>query len=266
MFYLSAKISGDATPIIDSFKKVEKAAKSSGTSAGQHFGNEFKSTMLRFIGAGAIISQVNRLVQQAVQIEAGAMREGLGIEAFQEMQRLAEMTGRSIKELRESGGINSEVAEKLASALEAVRASGGILDSSTVQQLAEAAYEFRQATRAIAPVLSGALRLFNITREIGQRGMEATAGTWMTLMGGVFGNRPDWMETGAGIVRDAFTTPLESPSGNVRLAAERSAARELSDALHRSQQAEALMKAQLEELKKSNATQEGIKKELADAL
>src|SRR6187399_3262222 len=81
-----------------------EAKKDASKAAGQlskDFGQQFKSGVLRFVGAGAIISVVQHQMRQAMEITKGSVKSGLSVEAFQELTKGAELLGVSMEELRE---------------------------------------------------------------------------------------------------------------------------------------------------------------------
>jgi len=143
---------GDLNPLKKSFNESERAAEKSGSAAGKAFGGQFKSAVMRFIGAGAVISQVQKLMQESVRIQGEAMREGLGVEQMQELQRAAELTGMTIEELRKAA---PEIAGPFTDMMNAIRESGGFLDAATVNQLSDAAFTLRGFVRDLAPLVGG---------------------------------------------------------------------------------------------------------------
>lgn len=149
---LLARFFGDTTPLVRSLQGVKGPADKAGSDAGKAFGQQFKSVVLRFIGAGAIVSQVQKIMQEAVRIESDAMREGMGVESMQELQRAAEQTGLTIKELQETAPM---VTKEFVAMMESVKSAGGFLDKATVESLADAAYELNRFTRDLAPLVSG---------------------------------------------------------------------------------------------------------------
>ena len=149
---------GDLNPLKKSFNESERAAEKSGSAAGKAFGGQFKSAVMRFIGAGAVISQVQKLMQESVRIQGEAMREGLGVEQMQELQRAAELTGMTIEELRKAA---PEIAGPFTDMMNAIRESGGFLDAATVNQLSDAAFTLRGFVRDLAPLVGGLMRGLN---------------------------------------------------------------------------------------------------------
>lgn len=151
-FNLLARFYGDTTPMVRSLKGVKGEADKAGSEAGKAFGGQFKSVVLRFIGAGAIVSQVQKVMQEAVKVESDAMREGLDVEAMQELNRAAEQTGLTIKELQETAPM---VAKEFVAMMDSIKTGGGFLDKATVESLADAAYDLNRFTRDLAPLVSG---------------------------------------------------------------------------------------------------------------
>lgn len=145
---------GDTSPLKQASQKLGPMFRDAGKAAGKEFGSQFKSLAMSFIGLSALKSTLQKVVQDALRIDQGALAAGLGVEAFQELEKAAQLTGLSVEELRK---VAPEAAAEFARLMDAVRESGGILSKETVDQLANAADMFAQAFAKIAPVLGGLL-------------------------------------------------------------------------------------------------------------
>lgn len=150
MISLLYRILGDASPLKRTLDGTGKDAREAGSNAGKYFGTQFKNQVLRFIGIGAVVSQVSKVIGEAVRIQGEAMREGLGVEAMQELQRAAELTGMTVEELRKSA---PEVAGAFTEMMQTIQKSGGILDADTVRELSNASFALKDFARDLAPLL-----------------------------------------------------------------------------------------------------------------
>lgn len=113
---------------------------------------------MSFIGLGAIKSTIQKVVQDALRIDQETLKSGLGIEAFQELEKAAQMTGLSVKELQESA---PKAAAEFTRMMEAIRAGGGIIDEQTVEQLAEVADHWQKLVANLAPGVGKVLEALN---------------------------------------------------------------------------------------------------------
>lgn len=182
---LLARFFGDTTPLVRSLQGVKGPADKAGSDAGKAFGSQFKSVVLRFIGAGAIISQVQKVMQEAVKIESNATREGIGVEAMQELQRAAELTGLTIKELQETAPM---VAKEFVAMMDSIKTGGGFLDKDTVQQLSDAAFELNRFVSSAAPLVTWLLQAANLLIRATKSGVAGLFSRAYYTAGSIFGS------------------------------------------------------------------------------
>lgn len=169
---------GDISPLRQASQKLGPMFREAGKVAGKEFGNQFKSLAMSFIGLGAFKSTLQRVVQDALRIDQDALKSGLGIEAFQELEKAAQMTGLSVKELQENA---PKAAEEFIRMMEAIRAEGGIIDEKTVEEIADVAEQWQKLMDNMVPVVAGFLKLVNATIGVGQKAFTAAAAGAMAL-------------------------------------------------------------------------------------
>jgi len=202
------EISGDSTPLARAIIRAMEGGKSaaakggreSGSEFGKQFGKQIKSAVMSFIGAGAIIGAIRKQIGDATKLTADAAKEGLGVEAMQELQKAAELTGMSVKELREAA---PEVAEAFTKLMESVRSSGGILDAATVQQLADAGQDFKELQGNLVPGIAFLARALNGAMTFLQRLGQFYVGAATGVAGVVTGNA-DWEQVGDELMGEAW--------------------------------------------------------------
>lgn len=236
---------GDTSPLRQASQKLGPMFREAGKVAGKEFGNQFKSLAMSFIGLSAIKSTLQKVVQDALRIDQGALASGLGVEAFQELEKAAQLTGLSVEELRK---VAPEAAAEFTRLMDTVRESGGILSKETVDQLANAADMFAQAFSKIAPVLGGLLAFTD--REV--RRVRWGVGGALRAVAPLFGSREQEVRlTGELTQADALSPERMST-------ARRQAAREFVSRVQSNQrEAEAAAAAEKEavaELKRINST------------
>lgn len=122
MVSLLFRFSGDSSPLIRALDAMSGPAKRAGDVVGKEFGTQMKQTVLRYIGAGAIINVIRKTMTDAMQVQGEAIREGLGVEPMQELAKAAAAAGMTVKELREAA---PGVADSFVKLMEAVKGSGG---------------------------------------------------------------------------------------------------------------------------------------------
>lgn len=155
MFKLIFRILADATGFNRTLKTdLPVVAKESGNKAGKAAGDEMSKVMgaqlkagiMRYLGAGALLSVATKAVMDAATMMADAVKLGLDPEAYQELTKAIAMTGLTMDELRKKA---VETPEAFAKLMETVRAQGGILPKETIEQLVQAKVamdELREAT------------------------------------------------------------------------------------------------------------------------
>jgi len=163
MFNLWGKIRVDGT---EAKKDAAKAGQSIAQSMGKEMRQQFKGGIMRFLGAGAVLGFATGQMGRAGEITRGASRMGIGTDAFQELEMLAEKFGISVEEAREMGRTDPL---KFVSAMESIRGSKGILDKETVSGLKEASDAVKElkieATPAVAKSANLATRALRFPGE-----------------------------------------------------------------------------------------------------
>jgi hypothetical protein len=173
MIGLLFRIGGDSSPLKKELEKTKVNAHEAGQVVGKEFATQFKGAIMSFIGAGAIVGFAKKTLQEALRIDKDAMRQGLNVEAFQELERAASAVGMTVEELREAAPM---VADSFTKLLASVRESGGILDAKTVQQLADAAEQLKSTANLLVPIITEVVKYTNY--KLGQMfsGFKAAAG------------------------------------------------------------------------------------------
>jgi hypothetical protein len=213
------EISGDSTPlakaITEAMKSGQAIAKKGGEVAGSKFGKEFgsqvKNAVMNVLGAGAIIGAFRSQITNAARLTQEAVRNGLGVEAWQELQRAAELVGMTVEELREAA---PQVGEEFTAMMNAIRQGGGILDAQTVETLALAGDSLREASVNLAPAMAMAVNAANWLLNGARGSTEWLVGASNYLEGlGESRTRGDTsrMEAGREMMNEAFQ-PRQSPT------------------------------------------------------
>lgn len=177
MISLIYKIGGDVNPFKQAVTKdVPAAAAQGGSEAGKFFGQQMKSAVLRYIGAGAILSLLTKVAQDAVTTIRDATKEGLGIEALQEYRLAAEATGKSIAEIRKQALL---APGPFAEMMESFRKSGLIIKEADVRNLAEAAEAWTRIKLAAVAVFAGIASIAKWINMLSPAGITTGGvGTW----------------------------------------------------------------------------------------
>ena len=92
MFTLWGKIKLDGT-------EAHRDARRLGRQIAREFGQQFRSSLRRFAGLGAIIGGAFRGIHEAEEIQRGAARMGLSTEAYQRLRQASDDMGVSPEEL-----------------------------------------------------------------------------------------------------------------------------------------------------------------------
>lgn len=235
MIGLLFKIMGDMSPFRKAMTDTKKEAHTGGETVGKAFGAQFKAGMMRFVGAGAIISTFVKAAKDALQIDAGAIKLNVSPEAFQELTKAAEMLGMSVDELRQ---VAPEAAKEFEDMMSKIREGGGILDSQTVEMLADTADAFDELWTKIQPGLGFIAKTIGWLVGQGQRVATANAGMAMAGFGSakrlLTGDSTE-QQAGVELYREARATSV--PFGSSPISSDRrAAARRLSSALQANRQ------------------------------
>lgn len=180
MLGLKININGDASQFRREVDKTKKDAASGGVGAGKAFADQFKAGMMRFLGAGALISALQKAAQQALQVQTGSIKMDLSPEAFQELTKAAELLGMSVEELQT---VAPSVANEFEALMESIREGGGILDADAVQTLADTADTFERVWSQIQPGLGLFAKSVSWLLGKGQQVAEANIGAAMAIYG-----------------------------------------------------------------------------------
>jgi hypothetical protein len=171
MISLIYKIMGDVNPFKQAVtKEAPAAAAKGGSEAGKFFGAQFKGAILKYIGAGAILATITKLAADAAQIVKDATQADLGVEAFQEMRKAAELTGLSIDELKKKA---IEAPKEFAALMKSIRETGGILKKEDVENFAKLDEIMSRVKSKAASFLVSiwrALEFLNFGRNMGPTG------------------------------------------------------------------------------------------------
>lgn len=236
MIGLLFKINGDSSGFSREMDKTKDKAKQGGQTVGKAFGEQFKSAMMSYIGAGAILGAFRKALQEATQIETGAIKLNIDPAAFQELTKAAELLGMSVDELQT---VAPEAAGEFEKLMTTIREGGGILDSETVETLADTADAMDRLWAQMQPGLGFFVKLASWIVGQGERVLTANAGMAMAGYGTakrlVTGN-DDIQRAGVELYREAKASTVEwgaSPIASDR----RKAAREMSSALRANRQA-----------------------------
>jgi len=92
MFSLWGKIKLDGA-------EAKRDAQRIGSQVAREFGQQFRSTLRRFVGIGAILGGVSHGMNEAEEIQRGAARMGLSTEAYQRLRQASDDFGTSPEEL-----------------------------------------------------------------------------------------------------------------------------------------------------------------------
>jgi len=205
MFNLWGKIRLDGG---EAKKDAEKAGKGIGQSIGSTVQAQFKGTLLRFLGAGAVIGVVKNIMQQAVQIQRDALKEGISVEAFQELSKGAERLGISVAELRKA----APDIPSFGRFMELIQSRGGIMDQKTIDAFNRLSDSLVTFTAAVAPYIARVLE--DATNILG--GAPGAYSGFGTAARGALSGNPMMMQAGydtwlKGVDRivhgDRFKTP-----------------------------------------------------------
>jgi len=192
----------------------KKAGNEAGGSFGKEFGNQVKGAVMSVIGAGAILGAVKNQITNAAKLTKEAAKEGIPVEAMRELEIAAEAVGMSVEELRSAAPL---VVRQFIELMDAVKASGGIIDEATVKQLAELNADLKNLSSSVAVVIGPIVKVVSATLEVMLRTGRVIGGSAANLGGMAVGNR-ELRQAGLEEIHSAMTSPLASfGSGNNRV-------------------------------------------------
>lgn len=185
MLSLVIKLLGDQSPFRKATEDAKKTAAKGGSDVGKEFANQFKSGMMRFLSAGAIISALQKAMADAVRIEGGALRMDISPEAFQELSKAAEMLGMSVDELKQMA---PEAAAEFEALMQSIRENGGILDAETVALLSDTSDAMGRLWAQMQPALGMFVKSVSWVTGQGQKWLTVASGSAMDIAGRMTGD------------------------------------------------------------------------------
>jgi hypothetical protein len=219
MISLIFKILGDATGFKRTVNKevpdaAREAGKKAGHQAGATFGKEFgqqlKSGIMMFVGAGAIIAAIRKEIEEATKLKSEATAAGIGVEEMQMLEKAAELTGMTVKEIQKTALLASESFVKL---MEAVQGTGGIMDKATVELLVQAGQDLKEVSEKMAPAIVTLVKGVNMALGFFQKAVEFGVGAAYGVKGVLTGNKED-EAIGDQLMADAWNAPTTRPRTN----------------------------------------------------
>lgn len=236
MIGLLFRIGGDNSPFKKAMNDTKATARQKGGEVGKEFGTQFKSAVMSFIGAGAIIAALKKAMTAAVKIEQGAIKLDISTDAFQELTKAAELLGMSVDELKE---VAPKAAKEFEDLMQTVRDSGGIIDANAVSALADASDVFDQATARLYEIVGPLVAALNVAHSGGKRVAEFGAGMLYGVIGrlqrDVLGKNTDesrmWIGAGSQMLAEA-RRPFDWTGGYGQTTARRAAAKRFVQALN----------------------------------
>lgn len=191
----------------------KKAGKEGGSEFGKEFGNQVKGAVMSVIGAGAILGAVKTQIQNAAKLTKEAAKQGIPVEAMRELEIAAEAVGMSVDDLRSAA---PAVVGQFIELMDAVKASGGIIDEETVKKLSELNADLKNLSSSVAVVIGPIVKVVSATLEVLLRTGRVIGGSAANL-GGMFLPGSGLRQAGLQEIHSAMTSPLASFSSDNRL-------------------------------------------------
>lgn len=190
MLSLIWKIGADTNPFRKAIKEVPEEAKKAGKEAGGAFGKELgqqaKSALMQFVGAGAILGIFRKAFDEAGKIAQEQAKTGLGSREVQVLARASERTGLSQEEIVQRGKANPQA---FANLIKSIESEGGFLTDENIASLNRGRNAAEGFKRGASQVASSAL-------DYGAKGLEALtygafagAGSGAGLLGRLTGSQ-----------------------------------------------------------------------------
>jgi len=156
MISLLFKILANASPwrkvvTQDMPKDAKKAGKEAGHGAGKEFGQQMKSAVMSYLGAGAVLGALRSQATRATEILRDAASQDLGTVAFQELELAAKASGMAIKDIQEMA---LQLPAQFEAMMKPIRENGGILGEDQVKELAQIKQVMDEASNAAAKFFS----------------------------------------------------------------------------------------------------------------
>jgi hypothetical protein len=153
-FGIFGKVSVDGSAL----NQIAAQTKAAFAPAAMNVGQQFKAGIMQYISAGAIGASVKKTIDAAMDIRSGANKAGVDTDRYQTMKRVADDAGESVDTLvqilKDGGTPAEELTENLKKAEEQMKATGQIVESETVKNLAELGDKLKDLFGKIAPILS----------------------------------------------------------------------------------------------------------------
>jgi len=209
MIGLLFKIGGDSSPFRAEVEKTKNAAKSGGNVVGKLFGEQFKSAVMSFLGAGAVIASIRNAIGTAIKIKDGAFKLGVDAEAFQELEKAALALGMTVEELRDA---SPSVGKEFVDLMGVIRQKGGIISDEDVQVLQNLSDALDDFVVQAAPAITTAVKAIGALWAGGARGFETAISAMRLVPGSVFSKDPvGEFKANFGALKSAVTDPIEVP-------------------------------------------------------
>lgn len=183
MISLLFKILADASPwrkVVNEQlpKDAKKAGAEAGHGAGKEFGNQMKSAVMSYLGAGAILGALRTQATKATEILRDAQQAGLDPQGFQELTKASEETGKSIEELQR---LARELPEDFDAMMKGIRERGGFFTQEDLENLNQVKAAMDEASNSagklFANLWNGAKSIANMAANGAMAGAGAVAST-----------------------------------------------------------------------------------------
>lgn len=166
-------------------KDAKRAGAAAGHGAGKEFGNQMKSAVMSYLGAGAILGALRTQATKATEILRDAQQAGLDPQGFQELTKASEETGKSIEELQR---LARELPEDFDAMMKGIRERGGFFTEDDLQSLREVKTAMDEASNSAGKLFA---YLWNGSKSIANmaaNGAMAGAGAVASTLGSVTGS------------------------------------------------------------------------------
>lgn len=172
-FTIFGRVAMDGRSVSQAFTRMGAAA----APAGKKIGEQLRGAILSVVGAGAGVALFKRQLENAFNIRRDAGRAGIDTSTFQVLKRISDETGASIEDLterlRDGGPAGDEFRQAVADATAEMLNAGQIIDSDTVQKLAELRDKMTDLFARLAPGLAwlveGLIKLYDIVDKFVHR-------------------------------------------------------------------------------------------------
>lgn len=218
MLNLLGKVSFDASGFTQGMSKMKAAA----GPAGKEIGQQIRGKMLEAFGAGAAIALFKKTIQNAVDIRKGMGATGLDSATFQALKVVADQSGASVEELAKAMEGTGSGADELREAVEAAKAemesTGRIIDSETVDRLADLGDKMDALLGRLAPAVAMVVDFLSKIYDWVDRMVKAAVAGGQILFGKITGDQAQ-VQAGRESAREAFAPSTQREESAVRRAA-----------------------------------------------